>query len=62
MIVTSASHMVRVSALFRTIGVNVIPAPTDLQIKRESALLQFPSSRGLALYEVAFYGYLGLAW
>ena len=61
-LVTSASHMVRASALFRKAGVIVIPAPTDFQIKGKSELLQFPSSGGLGYTEAAFHEYLGLAW
>jgi uncharacterized SAM-binding protein YcdF (DUF218 family) len=61
-LVTSASHMVRASALFRKAGVNVISAPTDFQIKGKSELLQFPSSQGLGYTEAAFHEYLGLAW
>jgi uncharacterized SAM-binding protein YcdF (DUF218 family) len=61
-LVTSASHMVRASALFRKAGINVIPAPTDFQIKGKSEFLQFPSSGGLGYTEAAFHEYLGLAW
>lgn len=61
-LVTSASHMPRASALFRKAGVNVIPAPTDFQIKKTSRILQFPSAEGLSRSEAAFHEYLGLAW
>ena len=61
-LVTSASHMVRASALFRKAGINVIPAPTDFQIKKNDELLQFPSADGLGRSEAAFHEYLGLAW
>ena len=60
--VTSASHMVRASALFRKAGIHVIPAPTDFQIKGSDILLQFPSASGLERSEAAFHEYLGLAW
>lgn len=61
-LVTSASHMVRASALFRKIGIKVIPAPTDFQIKGSDSLWQFPSAGGLGRSEAAFHEYLGLAW
>lgn len=61
-LVTSASHMVRASALFRKMGVTVLPAPTDFQVKKASRLLQFPSAEGLSRSEAAFHEYLGLAW
>ena len=61
-LVTSASHMVRASALFRKAGINVIPAPTDFQIKRDDDLWQLPSADGLGRSEAAFHEYLGLAW
>lgn len=61
-LVTSASHMVRASALFRKEGINIIPAPTDFQVKADSNLWQFPSADGLVRSEAAFHEYLGLAW
>lgn len=62
LLVTSASHMVRASALFRKAGIDVIPAPTDYQIKKKDELLQFPSTEGLKRSEAAFHEYLGLVW
>lgn len=61
-LVTSASHIVRASALFRKAGITVVPAPTDFQIKKNDNLLQFPSAQGLERSEAAFHEYLGLAW
>ena len=61
-LVTSASHMVRASALFRKNGLNVIEAPTDFQVKKSDILWQFPSSEGLGRSEAAFHEYLGLLW
>ncbi len=61
-LVTSASHMPRASALFRKAGINVIPAPTDYQVKGGSELFQFPSASGLSKSEAAFHEYLGLLW
>lgn len=61
-LVTSASHMVRASALFRQVSIKVVPAPTDFQIKKSDNLLQFPSAQGLERSEAAFHEYLGLVW
>lgn len=61
-LVTSASHMIRASALFRKAGIKVIAAPTDFQAKGNDTLWQFPSSGGLERSEAAFHEYLGLAW
>lgn len=61
-LVTSASHMIRASALFQKAGIDVIPAPTNFQIKKRDELLQFPSAGGLERSEAAFHEYLGLAW
>jgi uncharacterized SAM-binding protein YcdF (DUF218 family) len=61
-LVTSASHMVRASALFRKQGISVIEAPTDFQVKKTDTLWQFPSSGGLSRSEAAFHEYLGLLW
>lgn len=61
-LVTSASHMVRASMLFRSEGINVIPAPTDYLVKKDPEWDQFPSGYGLRMSEVVFHEYLGLAW
>ncbi|MDO9054960.1 MAG: ElyC/SanA/YdcF family protein [Sulfuricurvum sp.] len=61
-LVTSASHMVRASLLFRKNDINIIEAPTDFQVKKEDTLWQFPSSYGLSRSEAAFHEYLGLLW
>ncbi len=61
-LVTSASHMVRASALFRKNGVTVIEAPTDFQVKKTDSLWQLPSADGLARSECAFHEYLGILW
>lgn len=60
-LVTSASHMLRASALFRKAGIVVVQAPTDFQIKASDSLWQFPSAGGMGRSEAAFHEYLGLA-
>jgi uncharacterized SAM-binding protein YcdF (DUF218 family) len=61
-LVTSASHMVRASALFRKEGIKVIAAPTDFRAKGNDTLWQLPSAEGLGRCEAAFHEYLGLGW
>jgi len=64
-LVTSASHMPRAVALFRSFGMQPIPAPIDFWVKNQSGinpLLFFPSSSGLRKMERVFHEYLGLAW
>jgi uncharacterized SAM-binding protein YcdF (DUF218 family) len=64
-LVTSASHMPRAMALFKSVGLEPIPAPTDywtkaVQVTRPQGF--FPSAYSLVNTERAFYEYLGLAW
>ncbi|KFN38640.1 MAG: hypothetical protein JU82_10980 [Sulfuricurvum sp. MLSB] len=61
-LVTSASHMPRAAALFAKAGVNVLPAPTDFQVKKAAEIWDLPSAEGLQRSEAAFHEYLGLAW
>jgi len=64
-LVTSASHMPRSMALFRALGMNPIPAPTDYMAGQSQSTSPgdfFPSSEGLRKAERAFYEYLGAAW
>jgi uncharacterized SAM-binding protein YcdF (DUF218 family) len=64
-LVTSASHMPRSMGLFKKLGMQPIPAPTDYWVKERQGIspaMFFPSSNGLRKAERAFYEYLGLAW
>lgn len=64
-LITSASHMPRSMALFRKLGTQPIPAPTDYWVKERqgnSSGLSFPSAGSLCKAQSAFYEYLGLAW
>lgn len=66
-LVTSASHMPRSMALFRKLGMQPIPAPTNyLAVEKQEELIDpsqfFPSSVNLTKMEIAIHEYLGLAW
>lgn len=64
-LVTSAFHMPRSIALFRKLGMEPIPAPTDYWAKESQRInpgMFFPNADGLRKAEMAFHEYLGLAW
>jgi uncharacterized SAM-binding protein YcdF (DUF218 family) len=66
-LVTSASHLPRSMALFRKLGMQPIPAPTDYGVreKQEAGInpgMVFPNAGELGNAETAVYEYLGLAW
>lgn len=67
-LVTSASHMPRAMALFRSAGLDPVPAPTQ-HMAPELPADDFwsvrylrPTARGLRMSERAVYEYLGIAW
>jgi uncharacterized SAM-binding protein YcdF (DUF218 family) len=62
-LVTSASHMPRSMALFKKLGMEPIPAPTDYLVKESYKISPqgfFPSSDNIKMVEVAFYEYFAL--
>lgn len=64
-LVTSASHMPRSVALFRKLGMDPIPAPTDHWIRQPPDWRQYfslPSVKNLENTERALYEYLGFIW
>ncbi|MCB2227497.1 MAG: YdcF family protein [Desulfarculaceae bacterium] len=63
-LVTSASHMPRSLALFRSYGMEPLPAPADFRTRdyRLSFYSFIPQAGGLKGSEEAFYEYLGLVW
>ncbi|MCB2192286.1 MAG: YdcF family protein [Deltaproteobacteria bacterium] len=63
-LVTSALHMPRSLAWFRSYGLNSIPAPGDFRTKdiRLDLFSLLPSASGLKNCEDAIHEYLGLAW
>lgn len=64
-LVTSATHMPRSVAIFKSFGMEPIPAPIDFLVKNQSGinlLRFFPSASGLRKMELVFHEYLGMAW
>jgi len=64
-LVTSASHMPRSMAMFKKLGMDPIPAPTDYWVKERQAMspsMFFPSAGNLRKVENAVHEYLGLMW
>jgi len=62
-LVTSAGHMPRSMAVFRKLGMNPIPAPTDYQVGKEPLRAKwFPSVEHLYFSELAIHEYLGFLW
>lgn len=61
LLVTSAFHMPRASAVFRKLGFQVIPAPTDFQAKDEDGALPhiLPDAGSLAESQLALKEWLG---
>jgi len=61
-LVTSASHMKRSMLLFRKLGLNPIPAPTNHLGYSSSNFKAYFSSFNMYKTKVAFHEYLGLVW
>ena len=64
-LITAASHMLRSVALFKKLGMQPIPAPTDHSFKGRQMInpgVFFPSAGKIGNAERVFHEYLGLAW
>ena len=64
-LVTSASHMPRSMAMFRTLGMDPIAAPTAYRVNRHRRIdifSLFPRVGYLGISQRAVYEYLGIAW
>jgi uncharacterized SAM-binding protein YcdF (DUF218 family) len=63
-LITSAAHLPRALAIFRSYGLKPLPAPADFITKgRKLSFYSFlPQVGGLNASEVALYEYLGLTW
>jgi len=61
-LVTSASHMHRAMMLFKSIGLNPIPAPTDFYGTTTGSFLTPPNIGALSISQMAIHEYLGILW
>jgi len=64
-LVTSASHMPRAMAMFRTLGMHPLPGPVGHRVKRGQGLRPsafFPHASNLLKSEMAFHEYMGIVW
>ena len=62
-LVTSARHLPRAMAIFRKLGLEPIPAPTDHKIRAFGPdKIWMPGLGGLASTQESLHEYLGLAW
>jgi uncharacterized SAM-binding protein YcdF (DUF218 family) len=60
-LVTSASHMPRSIAMFKKLGMNPVPAPTEHLIKGLKSDF-FPGAYNLYKMKKAFYEFMGIIW
>jgi len=61
-LVTSATHMPRAMRLFKSLGMNPIPAPTDFYKKEFDGYLKVPSVFSFAKSQIAMHEYIGILW
>ncbi|NOS36283.1 MAG: hypothetical protein GQ522_06585 [Deltaproteobacteria bacterium] len=63
-LVTSASHMKRASAMFRKAGFDVLPAPCGYRSEEKPLVIKsfIPSATSLSDSSTALYEYFGLVW
>jgi len=62
-LITSAGHMPRAMGIFKKLGMNAIPAPTDYMAGNNIFATQYlPSPSHLMYSELAIHEYLGILW
>ena len=61
-LVTSATHMPRAMRLFKSLGMNPIPAPTDFYKKEFDGYLKSPRVFCFLKSQVAVHEYIGILW
>ncbi len=61
-LVTSASHMPRAMRLFKSVGLNPIPAPTDFRKKDDLGIFELPSASSFYKSQRAMHEYWGILW
>ena len=61
-LVTSASHMPRSMVLFKSLGLNPIPAPTDFHKAKFRGFFVLPRFDAFDQSQRAMYEYIGMLW
>jgi len=62
-LVTSAGHMPRSMGVFKKIGMNPIPAPTDYMVGKDPMSANFfPTLQHLMYSDLAIHEYIGMLW
>ena len=61
-LVTDAAHMPRAMFLFRSAGINPVPAPTNHMVKEEKIEDWSPSFRNIEMMDYALHEKVGLLW
>lgn len=61
-LVTSATHMPRAMKLFKSLGLNPIPAPTNFHKEEFLGYLRAPSIYSFYKSQVAVHEYIGILW
>jgi len=61
-LVTSATHMPRAMRLFKSLGMNPIPAPTDFYKKKINTYLKAPNVYSFKKSQMAMHEYIGILW
>ena len=61
-LVTSATHMPRSMMLFKSLGLNPIPAPTNFYKHEFTGYFELPTSESLNKSKMAMHEYIGILW
>ena len=61
-LVTDAAHMPRAMFLFRSAGINLVPAPTNHMVKEEKMKDWSPSYHNIEMMDYALHEKVGLLW
>ncbi|MCD4667238.1 MAG: YdcF family protein, partial [Sulfurimonas sp.] len=61
-LVTSATHMPRAMMLFKSLGLNPIPAPTNFYKEEFKGYFKLPDINNFNKSQVAMHEYIGILW
>lgn len=61
-LVTSATHMPRAMMLFKSVGLNPIPAPTNFYKNKDESLFVLPTICDFGKSQIAMHEYIGMLW